>query len=54
MRFRISMVLALALASASFPALAQVATGAPPVVAGAKPVKIERIKVHAPSIEGNL
>ena len=47
-------VAALAMAGASTPALAQVATGAPPVVAGAKPVTIERIKVHAPTIEGNL
>jgi len=36
------------------PAEAQVETERPPVVAGAKPVTIERIKVHAPSIEGNL
>ncbi|MBO9560949.1 MAG: alpha/beta fold hydrolase [Caulobacter sp.] len=34
--------------------LAQVATRVPPVVAGAKPVTIERIKVHSPAIEGNL
>ena len=54
MRFKIKMALALVMAGASFPALAQVPTGAPPVVAGAKPVKIERIKVHAPSIAGNL
>ena len=36
------------------PALAQVQTNVPPVVAGAKPVKIERIKVHSPALEGNL
>lgn len=54
MRFKIRMALALVVAGASLPALAQVSTGAPPVVAGAKPVKIERIKVHAPSIAGNL
>jgi enterochelin esterase-like enzyme len=35
-------------------AFAQVATNAPPVVAGAKPVTVEHIKVHAPSIDGNL
>lgn len=33
---------------------AQVATNVPPVVPGAKPVVVEHIKVHAPSIEGNL
>ncbi|MEI5685585.1 alpha/beta hydrolase [Sphingomonas kyungheensis] len=33
---------------------AQVATPAPPPVAGAKPVTVERITVHAPSVEGNL
>ena len=38
----------------SMPGAAQVGTNAPPVVAGAKPVTIERIKVHAPSIESNL
>ncbi len=36
------------------PAIAQVETERPPVVQGAKSVVIERIKVHAPSIEGNL
>jgi enterochelin esterase-like enzyme/dienelactone hydrolase len=36
------------------PANAQVETERPPAVAGAKPVAIERIKVHSPSIEGNL
>lgn len=51
---RMMVVAALAMAGASMPALAQVATGAPPAVAGAKPVTIERIKVHAPTIEGNL
>ncbi|MGR4864776.1 alpha/beta hydrolase [Caulobacter sp. LARHSG274] len=33
---------------------AQVTTNAPPPVAGAKPVTIERIKVHSVAIEGNL
>ena len=36
------------------PAAAQVETEAPPLVEAAKPVTIERIKVHSPSIEGNL
>ncbi|MEO8113134.1 MAG: esterase, partial [Phenylobacterium sp.] len=35
-------------------ARAQVATNAPPPVAGAKPVTVERIKVHSAAIEGNL
>ena len=33
---------------------AQVQTNIPPVIAGAKPVVTERIKVHSASIEGNL
>ncbi|TPG51597.1 alpha/beta hydrolase [Sphingomonas glacialis] len=45
---------ALALPAAATPALAQVATHVPPPVAGARPVSVERIKVHAPSIVGNL
>lgn len=36
------------------PAMGQVATNVPAPVAGAKRVSIERIKVHAPTIEGNL
>jgi enterochelin esterase-like enzyme len=47
-----SCLLALLLAAA--PALAQVTTEAPPAIPGAKPVTIEHIKVHSPSIEGNL
>jgi len=35
-------------------ALAQVSTKAPPPIAGARPVTIERIKIHSPAIEGNL
>ncbi|WP_457354951.1 alpha/beta hydrolase [Sphingomonas sp. UYP23] len=45
---------ALALPAAATPALAQVPTHVPPPVAGARPVTIERITVHAPSIVGNL
>lgn len=33
---------------------AQVKTDAPPVVPGAKPVTVERIKIHGASLEGNL
>ncbi len=36
------------------PATAQVATPAPPAVAGAKAVTVERITVHSRAIEGNL
>ena len=36
------------------PALAQATTNSPPPVAGAKAVTVQHIKVHAPSIEGNL
>jgi S-formylglutathione hydrolase FrmB len=35
-------------------ALAQVKTEVPPVVPGAKPVVVERIKVHGTALEGNL
>jgi enterochelin esterase-like enzyme len=47
--FAFSIVLAL-----SVPLAAQVQTDTPPVVPGAKPVKIERIKVHGKALEGNL
>src|ERR1051325_9178063 len=33
---------------------AQVKTEVPPVVPGAKPVKVERIKIHGTALEGNL
>ena len=36
------------------PASAQVTTEVPPVVAGARPATVERIKVHGSSLEGNL
>ena len=35
-------------------AIAQVETPAPPVIPGAKPVTVERIKIHGTSLEGNL
>src|SRR5689334_25313214 len=38
----------------SFQIRAQVETIVPPVIAGAKPVNVEHIKVHSASIEGNL
>src|SRR4051812_20283195 len=34
--------------------MAQVETPAPPVVAGARPVAVEHIKIHGASLEGNL
>ena len=33
---------------------AQVKTEVPPVVPGAKPVTVERIKIHGAALEGNL
>lgn len=39
---------------ASLPVCAQVPTEVPPPVAGARPVAVERIKVHGGSLEGNL
>ncbi len=46
--------LLLALVAGSLPAAAQVQTEVPPPVAGAKPVTVERIKVHGKALEGNL
>ena len=43
--------LALVLAVSGY---AQVRTEVPPVVAGAKPVTVERIKIHGTALEGNL
>ena len=51
---RLLSVMLAAVAMPAAGAFAQIATNAPPVVAGAKPVTVEHIKVHAPSIEGNL
>jgi enterochelin esterase-like enzyme len=45
--------LVLAAAPGAF-VVAQVETPAPPVVSGAKPVAVERIKIHGASLEGNL
>lgn len=45
---------AAALSIGGAPAVAQVPTHVPPPVAGARAVTVERIKVHAPSIVGNL
>jgi enterochelin esterase-like enzyme len=48
-------MLALALAPvAGLPLAAQVQTEVPPVVAGAKPVTVERVTIHGQALEGNL
>jgi S-formylglutathione hydrolase FrmB len=44
----------LAVLALILPMTAQVKTEVPPVVEGAKPVKVERIKVHGAALEGNL
>jgi len=48
-----ALVLPLTLA-APRPGLAQVQTNVPPVVPGAKPATVERVRVHGTSLEGNL
>ena len=54
-RMKLSGWLVLSVAFAlSAPLAAQVQTDTPPAVPGAKPVKIERIKVHGKALEGNL
>ncbi len=50
---RLAVIVALGMA-VPMGAGAQVTTNAPPPVAGAKPLTIERIKVHSAAIEGNL
>ncbi len=49
MKNTLSILLAMTL-----PALGQVKTEVPPAVAGAKPLAVERIKVHGAALEGNL
>jgi len=44
----------LLLAVTASAAFAQATTNTPPPVAGARPVTVQHIKVHAPTIEGNL
>jgi enterochelin esterase-like enzyme len=41
-------------ASLGTPVKAQVQTEVPPAIPGAKPVKVERVKVHGTALEGNL
>src|SRR5215470_3014859 len=38
----------------TLPLIAQVKTEVPPVAPGAKPVRVERIKIHGTALEGNL
>src|SRR6187455_1912069 len=52
--FRLTRVFAVAAVVLSAPLAAQVPTEVPPVVAGAKPVAVERIKIHGTALEGNL
>ena len=47
-------MLSIALVLTAWVMLGQVQTEVPPVVAGAKPVTLERIKVHGAALEGNL
>lgn len=53
-RYFVAGALWLAGLAAAGPAAAQVQTRVPPVVAGARPVTMQRIKVHSPALEGNL
>ncbi len=53
MRMRTLRTLPLAV-GLTLPLLAQVQTEVPPLVPGAKPVTVERIKVHGTALEGNL
>lgn len=52
---KLARVMTLTLTAAlAWPLVAQVKTEAPPVVAGAKPVTVERIKIRGTMLEGNL
>jgi enterochelin esterase-like enzyme len=53
-RRRLKATLALAALFAAPLLMAQVQTLVPPVVDGAKPVTVEHIRIHGPSLEGNL
>jgi enterochelin esterase-like enzyme len=50
-KFRLALAIMTGLVTS---ALAQVKTEVPPVVPGAKPAKVERIKIHGTALEGNL
>lgn len=51
MKFYVAIAILIGLAT---PAFTQVKTEVPPVVPGAKPAKVERIKIHGTVLEGNL
>ncbi len=51
---RICVIGSTMLAVSALPVRAQVQTEIPPVVAGAKPVAVEHIKVHGAALQGNL
>ena len=54
MRNRAACFVVTLIAGLSAPVVAQVQTEVPPVVAGARPAALERIKVHGTALEGNL
>lgn len=54
MKTTLPFVIAIAIAASGTQLTAQVQTNVPDVVAGAKPVTVEHIKVHGKSLEGNL
>jgi len=54
MRCSISCALALTAMLAAAPAFGQLGTNQPPLVPGAKPATVERIKIRGPALEGNL
>jgi enterochelin esterase-like enzyme len=47
-------IMLMSIGALALPLLAQVQTEVPPVMPGAKPVKVERIKIHGTALEGNL
>jgi enterochelin esterase-like enzyme len=51
---KITLCCLIMLTAVALPLAAQVQTEAPPVVPGAKPVKVERVKIHGTALEGNL
>jgi enterochelin esterase-like enzyme len=54
MRNRTACFVAAVIGCLSAPSFAQMQTEAPPVIAGARPATLERIKVHGAALEGNL
>ncbi|HEY6927648.1 MAG TPA: alpha/beta fold hydrolase, partial [Steroidobacteraceae bacterium] len=54
MRFNVAMLSSMIVGLGCSQAMGQVQTLVPPVVAGAKPVALEHVRVHGHSLEGNL